>query len=152
MTTFYKKVGRKYVPVAEYDHELMNSYQYGATLVTCVRGMTSRRNKIDPAFAPMIAAGEFAKDAISTALMNASDMKPTKVPITEEQRVAWENLTKAFGDDIHLLQWPSFREAVEAGVAAMQREANITLENPAVKQAYEHFMLIYKLTKETNDA
>jgi len=151
MTTFYKKVGRKYVPVAEYDRELTNSYEYGATLVTCVRGMTSRRDKIDPAFAPMIAAGEFAKDAISTVLMNASDLKPTKVPITEEQREAWENLTQAFGEEMHMLQWPSFREAVDAGVDAMRREANITLENPAVKKAYDQFMLIYKLTKETND-
>lgn len=152
MTTFYKKIGRKYVPVAEYDNELIGSYQYGATLVVCTKGITTTKYNIDPAFAPMIAAGEFAKDAISAALMNASDLKPTRTPLTEEQRQAWKNLVLAFGEEIHLLQWPSFREAVDAGIDAMKREVVSTLQNPAVKQAYDHFMLVYKLTKETNDA
>ena len=139
------------MPVAEYDNELIGSYSYGATLVVCTKGVTTKKYKIDPAFAPMIAAGEFAKDAMSAALMNASDLKPTKVPITEEQRDAWIKLSKAFGDDIHLLQWPSYKEAVDAGINAMQQEAVRMLQNPVVKKAYDHFMLVYKLTKETND-
>ena len=151
MTTFYKKVGRRYVPVAEYDYSLTASYPIGATLVVTKPGVSIRTYDIEPDFASMIAAGEYAKDAISNIIMIASDLRPSKVPLTEEQRTAWKNLTKAFGEGTHLLQWPSAKEAVDAGIKAMQIEADKMLKNPAVKNAYDQFMMVYKLTKETND-
>ena len=152
MTIFYKKVGSRYVPVAEYDSELVDSYPKGTTLVVCTPGSVTRKFNIDPNFAAMIAAGEYAKDAISKALMLATDLRPTKVPITKEQKLAWENLTKSFGEEMHMLQWPSYREATDEGINAMQIEADKMLQHPAVKKAYDHFMMVYKLTKETNDA
>jgi len=48
----------------------------------------------------------------------------------------------------YALEWPSYRDAAEAGVKAMQEEANKMLTNPAVKKAYDHFMLVWKMTKE----
>lgn len=151
MTIFYKKVGRRYVSVAEYDTELVDSYPIGATLVVTQSGSSIRKYNVDPNFAAMIAAGEYAKDAISKSLMVASELRPSKTPITEEQRNAWKNLAKAFGEEMHMLQWPSCREAAEAGVQAMQTEAVKMLKNPAVKNAYDQFMMVYKLTKEKND-
>ena len=41
MTTLYKKVGRRYKPVAE--HEEWDSYPVGAHLVVCSPGSTLRR-------------------------------------------------------------------------------------------------------------
>ena len=146
---YYEKIGRKYVPVSEYDSEFNEGFHRGDHLVSVYPGGASYRYNIEPAFAPLIAAGRYAEDAISKAIMKASDMRPTKVPLTQEQRDAWEKLSQAFGEDSHLLQWPSIQDAARAGVTALQTEADVLLSNPAVKNAYEEFMLICKLTKET---
>jgi hypothetical protein len=42
----------------------------------------------------------------------------------------------------------SARDAVEAGVEAMQQEAMRPMQNPSVQKAYEQFMLVCKLTSE----
>jgi hypothetical protein len=48
-----------------------------------------------------------------------------------------------------MLEWPSAREACEEAVKAMQVEAEKLLTNPAVQKAYDHFLLIAKLTAES---
>jgi hypothetical protein len=145
---YYERVGRKYVPVSEYDSDWMDSLRKGNHLVMCYPGGTSRRFDIDPAYAPMIAAGRVAEDAVSKAVVKASEMRPHRSPITEEQRVAWENLTKAFGDERYYIEIPSAREIAEAGVQAMAEEAFKLLENPAVRKAYDHFMMVAALAKD----
>jgi hypothetical protein len=147
-TIFYKKEGRRYVPVYEYDQTLMDSFPKGSHLVICYPGGKSTRYNVDPAYAPMIAAGRVAEDTISKALMQASDMRPKEQPLTQEQRDAWEHLVKVFGPSARQLEWPSAREACEAAVKAMAGEAEILLKNPTVRKAYEHFLLICELTKE----
>jgi hypothetical protein len=146
---FYKKVGRKYVPVYEYDQELLDAFPKGDHLVSVYPGGSSRRFNIDPAYAPMIAAGRVAEDAISKKLMEASDLRPKSAPITEEQRKAWDNLVKEFGEEARCLEWPSAREACEAAVKAMSVEAERLLDHPAARKAYDNFMLVAKLVQET---
>jgi len=146
---FYKKVGRKYVPVYEYDQELMDAFPKGSHLVLCYPGGSSRRFNIDPAYAPMIAAGRVAEDAISKALMKASDLRPKTAPITQEQKDAWEHLVKVFGEEARYLEWPSAREACEEAVLAMSKEAEKLLDHPAARKAYDNFMLVAKLVQET---
>lgn len=148
---YYVKEGRKYVPVAEYNDELMDSFTKGNHLVMCYPGGTSRRFNIDPNYAAMIAAGRVAEDAISRAIHKASELSPQRTPLTEGQRKAWENLAKEFGQDLCTLQGASTRDIAEAGVKAMQEEADKLMTNPAVKKAYEHFMLVCELTKEQNE-
>ena len=148
---FYKKVGRKYVPVHEYDQTLMDSFPKGSHLVICYPGGQSSRYNINPAYAPMIAAGRLAEDAISQALMRASDMRPKSRPITPEQKVAWDNLIEAFGDEARYLEWPSAREACEEAVKAMANEAEKLLTNQTVRNAYDHFMLVCELTKKSEE-
>jgi hypothetical protein len=145
---FYKKEGRKYIPVSEYDSELYSAFTEGTHLVSVKPGVTSYMYKIDPAFAPMIAAGSYATDTIARAIVRASDLRPQHVVVTEEQRKAWHLLSETFGEKIHALEWPSAREAAEAAVDALTEEANKMLEVPAVRKAYEHFMFVYKLTKD----
>lgn len=147
-TIFYKKVGRKYEPVYEYDQTLLDAFPKGTHLVDVYPGGASRRYNIDPAYAPMIAAGRVAEDAISKKIMEASDLRPKRAPITEGQRKAWENLVKEFGEEARCLEWPSAREACEEAVKAMTVEAEKLLENPSVRKAYERFLLICELTKE----
>jgi len=146
--TFYIKKGRRYVPVSDYDSDLCDSYSYGAHLLLVKPGMKSRKSIVDPAFAPMIAAGMFARDEMTKAVREASECQPGTKPITEEQRRAWEQLKKAFGDDRYHLWWPSAAEVVDAGVKSMQQEAAKMLENPAVKKAYERFLMVAELAKE----
>jgi len=147
---FYKKVGRRYVPVREYDQTLMDAFPKGSHLVICYPGGQSTRYSINPAYAPMIAAGRVAEDKISEAIRKASDMRPKRAPITKGQQEAWENLVKEFGEDARMLEWPSAREVAEDAVKAMQIEADKLLSVPAVKKAYEHFMFVAELTKDGN--
>lgn len=146
--TYYKKRGRRYIPVAEYDSDLMDSFPKGTHLVQSYPGGQLRKFNIDPAYAPMIAAGRVAEDAICEALRKASDLRPAKTLITEAQRKAWEQLSKELGNDVHALQWPSAREACEQAVMAMTREAEKLLVNPGVRAAYDHFILMCELTKK----
>ena len=154
---FYKREvspkGRvKYVPVSEYDGNLIDSFKEGTHLVISYPGGGSRRYDIDPAHAPMIAAGRVAEDAISRAVMQASELrrcyKLRQNPLTPEQKAAWEHLVEVFGDEAKALEWPSAREVAEEGVKAMIVEAEKLMTNEGVRQAYEHFMLLCKLTKE----
>ena len=145
---YYEKVGRRYVPVAEYDHDYMDSFPKGNHLVSVYPGGRSRYYNIDPNYAALIAAGRIAEDVISQAVVKASERRPHNKPITEEQRRAWDNLAEAFGDDRYYIEIPSAREVAEAGVKAMQLEADKLMEHESVRKAYEHFMLMCQLTKD----
>ena len=147
---YYEKIGRKYVPVAEYDSTYLDSFPKGSHLVMCYPGGSSRRFNIDPNYVAMIAAGRVAEDAISTAVVKASEMRPHQKPITEKQQKAWKALAKAFGDDRYYVELPSAREIAEEGVKAMMIEAEKLLENPSVRKAYERFLLVAALTKDHN--
>ena len=148
---FYKKVGNRYKPVYEYDQTLMDSFPIGSHLVICYLNGQSTRYNVNPAYAPMIAAGRVAEDKISEAIRKASDMRPARKPITKAQQEAWENLVKEFGEDARMLEWPSAREIAEEAVEAMQLEADKLLSVPSVKKAYEHFLFLAELTKDNND-
>ena len=147
---YYEKKGRRYVPVAEYDSDFMDSYTKGTHLVMCYPGGTSRRFNVDPNYAAMIAAGRVAEDVISQAVVKASEMRPHRKPITEQQKKAWEALSKAFGDDRYYVEIPSAREIAEAGVKAMISEADTLMKHESVRKAYEHFQLMCQLVKEND--
>ena len=149
---YYEKVGRKYVPVAEYDNNFLDSFTKGNHLVMCYPGGSSRRFNIDPNYAAMIAAGRVAEDAISSAVVKASEMRPRNKPITEKQRKAWEALAKSFGDDVYYVEIPSAREIAEAGVKAMTLEAEKLLKHPAVKKSWDQFHLVCMLTKNETES
>jgi hypothetical protein len=144
---YYEKVGRKYVPVAEYDSDYLDSFPKGSHLVICYPGGQSRRFNIDPAYAALIAAARVAEDAMIQAMTKASELKPKHTPITEGQRKAWKKLAKEFGDELATLNGASSYDIAQAGIKALQEEADKLLANPAVKKAYEHFLLVAELTK-----
>ena len=147
---YYEKVGRRYVPVAEYDNEFLDSFPKGNHLVMSYPGGTSRRFNIDPNYAAMIAAGRVAEDAVCRAISKASELRPKQTPITPKQKKAWEALAKAFGDDLCTLHGLSVHDCAEAGVKAMQEEADKLMKHESVRKAYEQFQLMCELTKEQN--
>jgi hypothetical protein len=144
---YYEKVGRRYVPVAEYDNDFLDSFPKGNHLVMSYPGGQSRRFNVDPNYVAMIAAGRVAEDAICEQLRKQSEMKPQRKPLTPGQLKAWQRLAKEFGDELCPLSHGSARDLAEAGVQAMQAEANKLLNNDAVRLAYDQFMLVCRLTQ-----
>lgn len=153
-TEIYKKVGRRYVEIGEYDAEMHDYFPMGASLVIKQKGVTSRIYNVDPTLVPMLAASKYCEDAVSKAIMNATEIRRSgnrQTPLTPGQKAAWDKLVEEFGEDARQLEWPSARECAEAAGTALQKETEKLLSNNAVKQAYEHFMLLCKLTAENQE-
>jgi hypothetical protein len=150
-TVFYKKQGRRYIPISEYSTDFIDAFPYGSHLVTVIPGVLhSRAYKIDPAFAPMIAAGRYAKQEMTNALLEAARAQPQEQPLTQKQLAAWDNFLNECGGRRSYISYPSANDIIEAGLRAMQHEADKTMQHPTVKAAWEQFMLVYELTKQHN--
>ena len=134
--------------MAEYDSDLLDSFHRGNHLVCVYPGGQSRRFNVEPNHAAMIAAGRLAENAMCNAINKASELRPQRTPITPGQQRAWKKLAKEFGDELCTLNGASTRDIAEAGVQAMQAEANKLMSHPAVVDAWEKFMLTCELTKE----
>ena len=145
---YYEKVGRKYVPVAEYDSDLTDSFGKGSHLVICYPGGQSRRYNIDPDYAALIAAARVAEDAMMQAMSKASELRPATTPITPAQQRAWKKLAKEFGDELATLNGSSSWEIAQAGLKALEDEAAKLLTNESVKAAYDQFLFVCALTKQ----
>ena len=148
---YYEKKGRRYVPVAEYDSDYLDSFPKGNHLVMCYPGGISRRFCIDPALAPMIAAGRYAEEAICEVMRKASELRPQQTPITLGQKKAWEKLAKEFGSELATLSGLCIRDCAEAGVRAMQAEADKLMKHASVRQAYDQFLLVCELASNKTE-
>jgi len=149
-TIFYKRVGRRYQAVSEYDSDLLGALPKGAHLIISYPGGVSRRYNIDPNYAAMIAAGRVAEDAISSAMLRASELRPSRQkPLTTEQLALYNRFVDSLDDENrYCLETASIREIAETGVKTMQQEAIKLMEHESVRLAYEHFMLTVELCKE----
>ena len=114
MTTIYKKVGRRYKPVAE--HEEWDSFPEGAHLVVCSPGSTLRRFDIDPDRAGLLAAAEPLRAQIRALVMDLHKMRPTRRPVTLEQKAAWHAFERAMGNDAYCVEYASVGEIADAVV------------------------------------
>ena len=144
---YYEKRGRRYIPVSEYDSNLTDALPKGNHLIMSYPGGTTTRYNVDPAYAPMIAAGRLAEDEIRKALNKASEMRPARTPITPGQQRAWKKLAKEFGDELCTLNGASIHDIAEAGVRAMQTEADKLMTHASVRAAYEQFLLVCALAR-----
>ena len=149
---FYKKVGRRYVPVYEYDQQLMDAFPKGNHLVMCYVGGQSRVYNIDPNYAAMIAAARVARDPMHEAIRKASDMhRGNDTSLTNEQADAWKHFKEVMGEDGRYVHYRSVHDIAEAGLKALEEEAAKLMTHPAVRDAYEQFQLVCKLTKENEN-
>jgi hypothetical protein len=149
---FYEKVGRRYRPVLEYDNEVMDAFPKGDHLVSVRSGCTSRRFRVDPALAPMIAAGLYAEDAICRKIQEATELRPASRTIDEDTLHRWQQFVKTIPEEHRLMfTHGSARDAAEAGVRAMQEEADRLMQNDVVRKAYEQFLLVCKLSTRQHD-
>ena len=121
MTTLYKKVGRRYRPVAE--HEEWDSYPAGAHLVVCSPGSAMRRFNIDPDHAGLLAAAEPLRDQIRALVVELHRMRPTRRPVTQKQADAWHAFDRAMGNEGYCVEYASVGEIADAVVDLIVKEA-----------------------------
>ena len=146
--TYYEKRGRRYVPVAEYDNDWMDSFPEGNHLIVCRPGSVSRRYRIEPDLAPMIVAGLYAEDAMSRAIYNAMELRPQPVIMTPRQLKLMEELTRSMNQQDAQWTRPCAQDAARAGVQALQQEAQRRMSHPAVREAYEQFLTVARLCEK----
>jgi hypothetical protein len=146
---FYEKRCKRYYPVKEYDDELVSALPKGNHLIMCYPGGSSTRYNVDPDYASLIAAARVAQDVIAMALVKASQLRLRKTPLTPDQKQAWENLQKEFGDDICTLHVDSAHDIALAGLNALQKAAKeLYSTHPSVQAALDQLSLLNELTKE----
>ena len=145
---FYEKVGKRYKPIREYDDTFMSAFPKGTHLVVCKPNITSFMYNVEPAIAPMLAAGKYAEDEMSRAIVKGLEMKPKQTPITDRQRELWTELKNSFAEQDFVIHGPAAADAAREGIKALEQEVEKMLTVPAVKLAYDHFMLVWALTKE----
>lgn len=147
-TGIYKKVGRRYVEIGEYDPEMIDYVPNGVTMTVKRPGMVSRRYGMDPDILPLLAAAVYCEDEISHAIRRATEIRPFG-NITPKQRAAFDRFLETMDPDDpnrNMMTFGSARDAAEAGTQALVREAQKLLANESIKTAYEHFLLLCKLS------
>lgn len=148
---YYEKVGRKYVPVSEYDSDLLDSFRHGTHLVMSYPGGKSTAYNIDPNHAALIAAGRVAQEPMHRAINEAAKMKSDKwdgIALDNEQFEAWNRFVEVMGERGRYVYYNSVHDIAEAGIKALEEEAAKLMSNATVRDAYEQFLLVCKLTKE----
>lgn len=147
-TVFYKKEGRKFVPVSYYDSAVRDSFEEGATLIVKQKNLTMRRHVVDIDYAPMLAAAMATKESISTVLCKASEARHRGQALTAEQLADWQSLMDKHGDDFRYIEYPSAYESVEAAVAFLADQVVDAHKNESVLEAWNHYKLLVALTLE----
>lgn len=146
---FYRRVGRRYEPVSSYDSEHMDSLPQGCHLIIIDQGWHSRRHNIDPNRAALLAAATLMEGRLSKIIQQATEIRPEKEPLTDEQRLAWRRLAESFDQNTIMLAWPSARQAAEKILEELTADAERLMTNPMVREAYNEFVAICRLTQES---
>jgi hypothetical protein len=148
-TVFYKKVGRRYVPVSEYNSELLDAFPKGTHIVMSYPGGKSTRYNIDPNYAAMIAAGRVAEDAITRSIQHSTELRPMNREMDEDLQRRWQEFIVTVPEQFRFMfTHGSAHDAARAGVEAMQAEADRLMQHESVRRAYEQFQLVCKLVSQ----
>jgi len=145
---YYTKQGNEYVPVEEYDPDLMDALPYGTHLTVVREGGQSRRYNVDPAFVPFMAGAVALEEKLAYIIQKAAYAQPHKKPITEKQREAWKQFRETMGDELGMITYPSITDVARNILESIQAEAEQQLKNPAMRKAYDNYLLLATLSKE----
>lgn len=113
----YRKVGKKFVPVN--DPYAYDGLRNGYWLIHIKDGSTSIRQQIYPDKASLTAAARAIEDNLLDIIRKASEARPNKTPLTEEQKKDWDKFIKKHGDSFNTISYPSFQENAEKIIAAI---------------------------------
>ena len=70
------------------------------------------------------------------------------VALNNEQFEAWNHFVEVMGERGRYVYYNSVHDIAEAGIKALEAEAADLMKHESVKNAYEQFLLVCKLTKE----
>ena len=150
-TIYYVKEGKKYVPVSYYDSDMMSALPAGATLIVKEDGCTMYRRKVDINSASFLAAAVSLEHDIGMALVRASEARPHRKELTQEQHDDWDAFMKKHGESFRWIEYPSGQEVAAHMLSTLQKRLEAAHENPAVKEAWDHYRMMVGLTlKEEN--
>ena len=140
------------MPVSEYDTELLDAFPKGTHIVICYPGGKSTRYNIDPNYAAMIAAGRIAEDAITQSIQHSTELRPMNREMDEDLQRRWREFIDTVPESFRFMfTHGSARDAAEAGVRAMQEEADRLMQHESVRRAYEQFQLVCKLVSQDSN-
>lgn len=148
---FYEKIGDEFVPVSEYDSELLDSFPEGAHLVMVYPGGQSRRYNIEPAEAPLMAAFKTMSEIITRKIVDSSELGPERTPLTKEQAEAWEHFADVMEDGKYFCQYPSAQDITDEVLRFICNEITTRMKNESVRRAYNHFEMLFRLAGEENE-
>ena len=111
--TFYRKIGRRYHPVAYYDSDLMDSLPVGVHLLCILPGGRSFTRTINPDHSALLGALRLHRNAILDAIQIRCASTSTR-PLTKKELAGLEAYKKAAGNDSLMLARPSAMAMVYA--------------------------------------
>lgn len=119
--TLYRKIGEgrraRYVPVAE--TVALDSLPTGSHLIEVTPGSRCVMFQVNPDTVALLAAARPAMEAMTNAILEATRFRPTQVPITPQQRNAWDAFSRAMGKNMTIIKAGSAQDIAEAGVKAL---------------------------------
>jgi hypothetical protein len=125
MTTYYKKQGRKYVPVMESEMWSGDAKPLGFHLVHVKPGSTSWNFRINPDLVEVIAATKIIKDAMIDKMfeVNKGKLNENRYPehVREKAKKAWKAWLEIMGEDVPMsFEGVSMHDLVEAGIKELE--------------------------------
>ncbi len=115
----YTRQGSRFVPV--HECRFFDALPEGAWLVIVGPGNTAIRRALNPAYAELEAAMRTAEDAMCTAMIEASKLRPREHEMSKKEQRAWAAYKEIMGDDVprYLGEYASVQEIVQAGLDAI---------------------------------
>jgi hypothetical protein len=107
----YRKVGKKYVLCNDFD--AYEGLEKGFWLVQVRESCTSIKRMVYPANAEIAAAAKLKEEKLLDVIREASEARPSKLPISPEALDDWNAFIAKHGQEFSMLQYPSWQENAE---------------------------------------
>ena len=118
----------------------------GSYLLQVRKNGSSLTAEVSPDAAPMVAAAIHAKDKVVEVVHQASAARPSRNACSPEEIEAWEVFKSK--TTYHAIEYPSAQAIADAAMFSLMDEAEKLLKYPAVREAYDQFIMLCKLTQD----
>lgn len=144
--TYYKKVGDTYEPVSYYDSNIIDAVPVDcAVMILSKKGSTLRKYDVDIALAPLLAGGEYMREAMTDAFDKADRPTLPTNALTAQESEAWNKLIAIGGEGFKRLTLPATNDLIDAGLKTLMEKMEHVLSDPTCADAYNQFKMCVKL-------
>ena len=119
----YRKVGKRFVPVN--DPYAYDGLRNGFWLIQIKDGSTSIRQEVYPEKAAIHAAARLMEDKLLEIIRKACEARPSKTPLSPEEKKDWDKFIKKHGESFNTLHYPSMQENAEKIVKVLLGDESI---------------------------